>query len=187
MITENILVKKLLTILISLIQFVTMSRKLMQLFLIFVLVLSATDSFNNLPDLFSFGNVSSQTFSIESKVVNDDDCDQQLKLFSDALDIREEWALRCKRFQSHIHTLNNFLDTEYSIAVLDSWGKVQSGYFAGNVYNLGHFDECINYRFNIQPDNEVIQGRYCLVGFRAIPNTTRTEDNKPDGIDWREM
>lgn len=74
------------------------------------------------------------------------------------------------------------------ILVIDSWGKIQAGYFSGNNYNLGHFDECINYRYNIKSDNdEVIEGQYCLVGFSATPNTTRIEDNITDGFDWREM
>lgn len=92
--------------------------------------------------------------------------------------------------EMYVRTLRrpNYLNDDSFISVFDSWGKVQSGLFDGNDFNFGHFTECINYRFdNKRGDNGIIQGQYCLVGFGATPDTSRTEDNIPDGFDWREM
>jgi hypothetical protein len=72
--------------------------------------------------------------------------------------------------------------------VFDTWGKIQSGYLAGNRFNFGHFTDCLNFHHETkQIKSDIIQGQYCLVGFVAMPNSSITEDNKSDGFDWREV
>lgn len=49
----------------------------------------------------------------------------------------------------------------YINIVIDSWGKIPSGIFMGNNYELGNYDECIN--------TEHIMGQYCLANI-TLPN-----------------
>lgn len=44
----------------------------------------------------------------------------------------------------------------------DATGKQPSGIFDGNIYSLGHFDQCLKVK---SPDNK-IQGQYCLGKFQ---------------------
>ena len=44
----------------------------------------------------------------------------------------------------------------------DATGKQPSGILDGNIYSLGHFDQCLNVK---SPDNK-IQGQYCLAMFQ---------------------
>ena len=74
-----------------------------------------------------------------------------------------------------------------SCLVFDTWGKIQSGLFEGNQFNFGRFTECLNFRYDPNPEaGEIIQGQYCLVGFSATASTI-TEDDRNDNFDWREM
>lgn len=43
-------------------------------------------------------------------------------------------------------------------AVLDAWGKIPSGFFEGNLFELGAFSEC----FHIERENELYQTKYCM-------------------------
>lgn len=42
--------------------------------------------------------------------------------------------------------------------MLDSWGKFPSGFFDGNMFELGAFSEC----FNIQQNEELYKSKYCM-------------------------
>lgn len=44
----------------------------------------------------------------------------------------------------------------------DATGKLPSGILEGNIYSLGHFDQCLKIK---SPDNK-IQGQYCLATFQ---------------------
>lgn len=64
---------------------------------------------------------------------------------------------------------------------------MQSGYFDKNRFSLGKFTECLNFRHDMrQADNEVIHGKYCLVGFVAAP-VRSVEENVDDDFDWRDV
>lgn len=44
--------------------------------------------------------------------------------------------------------------------VIDATGKPASGYYAGNVYHIGNYDECISIEHNT--NGTTITGKYCL-------------------------
>lgn len=49
------------------------------------------------------------------------------------------------------------------IVVVDAWGKVPSGILAGNMYELGNFDQCLSIEEAVENVGK-IQGQYCLAG-----------------------
>lgn len=46
--------------------------------------------------------------------------------------------------------------------MIDAWGSIPSGLLAGNSYDLGNFDECLNIRKEIGQER-TIQGKYCFL------------------------
>lgn len=93
---------------------------------------------------------------------DDELCQSQLDAFTVALSARKGWALE----------------------LFDSWAKVQAGYLSGNLQNLGNFDQCSKFEYDTLSSG-IIQGQYCLVGIRALSNSTLGSDN--EGFDWREL
>jgi hypothetical protein len=89
-------------------------------------------------------------------------CQNQLRLFTEALASRESWALE----------------------LFDTWAKIQAGYLAGNTLNLGNYDHCVRFRYDTQLSG-IIQGQHCNVVLQALPNSTLGEGH--DGFDWREL
>uniref|UniRef100_A0A182JAD6 Nose resistant-to-fluoxetine protein N-terminal domain-containing protein n=1 Tax=Anopheles atroparvus TaxID=41427 RepID=A0A182JAD6_ANOAO len=51
----------------------------------------------------------------------------------------------------------------WSIELVDSWGKWPAGIFAGNLYELGHYDQCVDLRHDAGELAGTIQGRYCFL------------------------
>ncbi|XP_040172754.1 nose resistant to fluoxetine protein 6-like [Anopheles arabiensis] len=53
----------------------------------------------------------------------------------------------------------------WAVKLLDSWGKWPAGIFAGNLYELGHYDECIDLRHDYggSPAMDTLRGRYCFL------------------------
>ncbi|XP_058127296.1 nose resistant to fluoxetine protein 6-like [Anopheles ziemanni] len=51
----------------------------------------------------------------------------------------------------------------WSIELVDSWGKWPAGIFAGNLYELGHYDQCVDLWHNAGGLAGAIQGRYCFL------------------------
>lgn len=47
--------------------------------------------------------------------------------------------------------------------VLDSWGKWPAGIYAGNMYELGHYDQCVELYHETGAYAGIIQGRYCFM------------------------
>lgn len=41
--------------------------------------------------------------------------------------------------------------------MIDSAGKIPSGLLEGNVFNLGHYDQCMNINY------KKLNGKYCLI------------------------
>lgn len=66
-------------------------------------------------------------------------CNQQLKYFQESFDAHALWAR-----QMH-----------------DSWGKIPSGLFSGNVYDFGSFDQCINLKLSSVLGK--ITGQHCTL------------------------
>lgn len=112
----------------------------------------------------------------------DDQCENQLKYFNQALSERKEWAIK-SNFLVNVSTKSY---QQIFFQVFDTWGKIQSGVLVGNRVNFGHFTECINFRYEAEPNGVgVIQGQHCLVAYAAIPESTLPDDS--EGFDWREM
>ncbi|XP_049288164.1 nose resistant to fluoxetine protein 6-like [Anopheles funestus] len=73
---------------------------------------------------------------------NETQCDRQLLALVAGVQAKEFWTVK----------------------LLDSWGKWPAGIFSGNLYELGHYDQCIDLRHEHgMPTVGTIQGRYCLL------------------------
>uniref|UniRef100_A0A182W4M0 Nose resistant-to-fluoxetine protein N-terminal domain-containing protein n=1 Tax=Anopheles minimus TaxID=112268 RepID=A0A182W4M0_9DIPT len=52
----------------------------------------------------------------------------------------------------------------WTVKLLDSWGKWPAGIFSGNLYELGHYDQCVDLRHDHgMPLIGTIRGRYCFL------------------------
>ncbi|XP_065155196.1 nose resistant to fluoxetine protein 6-like [Atheta coriaria] len=99
-----------------------------------------------------------QTFLRGLKDLNaSPDCIKAMKLYEGAVASGEEWAWK----------------------MLDAMSKLQSGILAGNMYNLGAYDECQSIRdvviyapnrdISVGESRMVINGKYCLGAGQLIP------------------
>ncbi|XP_017001494.2 nose resistant to fluoxetine protein 6 [Drosophila takahashii] len=50
----------------------------------------------------------------------------------------------------------------WALKMFDAWGSIPSGLLAGNMYDLGNFDECLGISKEIIP-GRTIQGKYCFL------------------------
>lgn len=57
--------------------------------------------------------------------------------------------------------------------MVDAWGKVPSGILAGNLYELGNFDQCLSIEQSVVNAGR-IRGQYCLAGL--IVNVTNVAE-----------
>lgn len=76
---------------------------------------------------------------------NSTKCFEQLKFFKSAIEISDMWAIKA----------------------FDSWGKIPSGIFNGNIQNLGNFEQCLSVR-NDDPVQGLWAGQYCLTPILPI-------------------
>ncbi|XP_055608118.1 nose resistant to fluoxetine protein 6-like [Uranotaenia lowii] len=56
----------------------------------------------------------------------------------------------------------------WGLQMLDAWGKWPSGILSGNMYDLGHYDQCRKFEYVTHQEDanrsaESIRGRYCLM------------------------
>jgi hypothetical protein len=66
-----------------------------------------------------------------------------------------------------VEVVTAILDLQpWPLLMIDTYAKIQSGFFAGNIRNPGHFTQCIN--LNI-PNNTTgpIRGKHCTLGIRG--------------------
>lgn len=103
-----------------------------------------------------------ESLSAHENTIDDEKCQSQLNLFSEALANREFWAIQ----------------------LFDTWAKIQAGFLAGNTLNLGNYDHCVRFRYDTQSSG-IIQGQHCYVQFQAKTNSSLGEGH--DGFDWREL
>lgn len=100
----------------------------------------------------------------QSSVINDAACDRQLRYFDDALSQRERWAL----------------------FVFDTWAKLQSSVYRGNLVVPGGFTDCVNFRHESNLTTiGTFQGQHCMVDFSPTKNPS--EINREGSFDWKEM
>lgn len=91
------------------------------------------------------------------------------------LNVRKCWKFDYK-------SLKNF-----SFAVFDAWSKFQAGIASGNLIDLGHYDQCVDFRHK-PSDLSVgeIQGQHCTIFYRASVNAS--SDGDGSGIfNWPDM
>lgn len=50
--------------------------------------------------------------------------------------------------------------------MIDSWGKIPSGLMRGNFYELGNFEQCVNFNKKLPTPFGKLEGQYCRA---AIP------------------
>ena len=75
----------------------------------------------------------------------------------------------------------------YSFAVFDAWSKFQAGIASGNRIDLGHYDQCVDFRHK-SSDLSLgeIQGQHCTIFYRASANAS--SDGDGSGIfNWPDM
>ncbi|CRK88313.1 CLUMA_CG002092, isoform A, partial [Clunio marinus] len=101
--------------------------------------------------------------SSRNSSIVDESCRHQLRLFYKDLISREPWALK----------------------LFDLWGKINSGYTEGNFYNLGHYSKCLDFRYQHTNNEEVIQGKYCLIALAVTPTSSNETDDKINTSDWQ--
>uniref|UniRef100_A0A182JYF2 Nose resistant-to-fluoxetine protein N-terminal domain-containing protein n=1 Tax=Anopheles christyi TaxID=43041 RepID=A0A182JYF2_9DIPT len=108
-------------------------------------VLALTDQrpsivFNGIVDALQSLNL---TGPEHSTVIGSTECDRQLLVLVAGMQAKEFWTVK----------------------MLDSWGKWPAGIFAGNMYELGHYDECVEVRHDYGATilAGTIRGRYCLL------------------------
>jgi Nose resistant-to-fluoxetine protein, N-terminal domain len=100
----------------------------------------------------------------QNSVINDAVCDRQLSYFDDELNNREHWA----------------------VFVFDTWAKLQSSVFRGNLVVPGGFTDCVNFRHNSNSTTiGTFQGQHCMVNFR--PTEIPSDINREGGFDWKEV
>lgn len=50
--------------------------------------------------------------------------------------------------------------------MIDAWGKIPAGILLGNLYELGHFDECLSIEGpTVNEDSASLKAQYCLAQF----------------------
>lgn len=106
---------------------------------------------------------------VSSTLIDDDKCMKQFVTFYKAINDNEVWALR-RKFRSLLKTSTVFL----SFSVYGLWGKIEPGFYAGNIFSFGQFSECLNFTDTVEEDNDVVEGQYCMVSLR--PLTTDKQD-----------
>ena len=74
-----------------------------------------------------------------------------------------------------------------SFAVFDAWSKFQAGIASGNRIDLGHYDQCVDFRHKSSDLSfGEIQGQHCTIFYRASANAS--SDGDGSGIfNWPDM
>lgn len=86
-------------------------------------------------------------------------CKNDFKVYLNALDNFELWALQCK-FVLEVYFWQNWYERKNPnlFKVFDASAKISSGILSGNINSFGDFDECLRTRSR----SESISGKYCL-------------------------
>lgn len=97
---------------------------------------------HNVLEVEKFSTVASSKVKITK---SDEMCKKQMYHLVDAYQNKELWALK----------------------VFDSWGKSQSGLFSGNLINFGHYEQCLETRYQFEdPTDGVFEGQHCMIFFK---------------------
>uniref|UniRef100_A0A182QD03 Nose resistant-to-fluoxetine protein N-terminal domain-containing protein n=1 Tax=Anopheles farauti TaxID=69004 RepID=A0A182QD03_9DIPT len=93
--------------------------------------------------LFGLARLTETLQSIDVRYLgNETLCDQQLLALVAGVQDKEFWTLK----------------------LLDSWGKWPAGIFSGNLYELGHYDQCVDMQYGSDRTLPgMIRGRYCFL------------------------
>ncbi|XP_050074483.1 nose resistant to fluoxetine protein 6-like [Anopheles maculipalpis] len=95
------------------------------------------------PSIDIIGSVANGLQSLDIRQLpNETQCERQLLALAVGLQAKEFWTVK----------------------LLDSWGKWPAGIFSGNLYELGHYDQCADFRHvHTASFIEPLVGRYCLM------------------------
>eukprot|EP00102_Acyrthosiphon_pisum_P024389 XP_016661599.1 PREDICTED: nose resistant to fluoxetine protein 6-like isoform X2 [Acyrthosiphon pisum] len=99
--------------------------------------------------------------------------------------LRRADSTACRR-QSAMYEAHLSNHTSWAVRMLESWDRYPVGLLAGNTYQMGVYDECVDIRYPVK-------GQYCLSEIKIIPpagrdySFKRTEDLDDFGHDhaWK--
>lgn len=63
------------------------------------------------------------------------------------------------------------------ILVVDSWGKLPSGILMGNVFEIGNFDECVDFHMDLPKPIGTIEGQYCKAFLKTSTGNEMSESD----------
>lgn len=73
-------------------------------------------------------------------------------------------------------------------SVFDTWAKIPSGVFRGNLVSPGSFADCVNFKHRSEINGVgTIQGKHCMIDFAAKAEPSATHITTGNGFDWTEM
>lgn len=73
--------------------------------------------------------------------------------------------------KSGIQFLRDFLQLKpWTLRMLDSLGKPSSGMLNGMTWIRGDYDQCLKIKNPLNRENEIIQGKYCVIMVELVPN-----------------
>lgn len=122
-------------------------------------------------------------------------CITDLRTIGKGLSNYEQWAIKSNFFLLNKRNSETVMNL-FVCSVLDAWGKIPSGFFSGNFYELGAFSQC----FDIHRNGKQFRTQYCIgqiifnsINFAPstktdkqfhatqlnIPNVWQTEEQKP--------
>ncbi|XP_044729957.1 nose resistant to fluoxetine protein 6-like isoform X2 [Chrysoperla carnea] len=95
-------------------------------------------------------------YAPKTKVVENEKCVEQSKIYYDALMNNQNWALK----------------------MFDASGKVIEGFYSYNNVDLGQFDQCLSFSENV--NNTLIKGKYCLTTMTLASKNESTKSEDPE-------
>lgn len=113
------------------------------IFLIFFILFSSTSDakIENSDETFSANFDTFKPFDLKfEQIAATELCNRQIKHFQEALSRNDLWARKMR----------------------DSWGKVPSGIFSGNLFDFGNFDQCLDFQHYSYKTGEIL-GQHCTL------------------------
>lgn len=72
------------------------------------------------------------------------------------------------------------------MSVFDAWTKFQAGINSGNLVDLGHYDQCVEFKHqSIDSKVDEIRGQHCMIFYR--PSANESINNEEGIFNWPDM
>ncbi|KAL5284196.1 hypothetical protein ACFFRR_006460, partial [Megaselia abdita] len=81
--------------------------------------------------------------------------------------------------QMQLFYLSQNWKTPKMFPMVDSWGKMPIGMMYGNIYDLGNYEECINFNRKLPGPIGNLEGQYCRMNIPLISSKGIKENNLP--------